>query len=67
VKVVEHIPVVGKGRKEASPCLQARQLAGERVASGVDEPMVVSHEPSQPWKIAAVDRGVEGQDDHLIR
>jgi hypothetical protein len=37
-----------------------------RVASGVAEPMVVSHEPSQPWKIAAVDRGVEGQDDRLI-
>jgi hypothetical protein len=66
VKVVEHIPVVRKGRKEASPCLQARRLAGEGVASGVNEPMVVSHEPSQPWKIAAVDRGIEGQDDRLI-
>jgi hypothetical protein len=29
--------------------------------------MVVSHAPPQPWKIAAVDRGVEGQDDRLIR
>jgi hypothetical protein len=28
--------------------------------------MVVSHKLSQPLKVAAVDRGVEGQDDRLI-
>jgi hypothetical protein len=63
---VEHVAIVREGREEASPCLQACRLAGERVASGVNEPMVVSQEPSQPRKIAAVDRGVEGQDDRLI-
>jgi hypothetical protein len=29
--------------------------------------MIIGHEPSQSLQIAAVDRGVEGQDDRLIR